>query len=74
MKNSIFCTVIASKFVSFFFHKAYWSENYTKRINAINTSGVFRALPNIYGGAFCKNSLMLDVWPAALCADMRGRP
>ena len=62
MENIFFCVVIASKSVRLlFFHKAYWSENYTKRINAINTSGVFRALPNIQGGAFCKNSFMLDV-------------
>ena len=48
MENSIFCAVIASKFVKlFFFHKAYWSENYTKRSNEIDTNGVFRALPNI---------------------------
>ena len=48
MENFIFCAVIASKSVKlFFFYKAYWSENYTKRINAMKTSGVFRALPNI---------------------------
>ena len=48
MENFIFCAVIASKSVKlFFFHKAYWSENYTKRINEIDTNGVFRALPNI---------------------------
>ena len=41
MENFIFCAVIASKSVKlFFFHKAYWSENYTKCINAIKTSGV----------------------------------
>ena len=48
MENFIFCAAIASKSAKlFFFHKAYWSENYTERINAINTCGVFRALPNI---------------------------
>ena len=48
MENFIFCAVIASKYVKlFFFYKANWSENYTKRINAMKNSGVFRALPNI---------------------------